>query len=120
VIRLLVAAPLVALLGAAMAFAAWPEGDEMSRDRELVAWLTRGSAQRLDADGGHWTANAVDLAAARPSADRPTTSRVAVASAPTGTVPAPSACTLLDVPACRPRAGRTGGSPARDRAPPRG
>jgi len=119
VIRLLVVAPLVALLGAAMAFAVWPEGDVTNRDRELVARLTRGGAQRLDADGGHWTADAVDLAEARPSAHVPTTSRVALAPAPTGSVPAPSACRLLDLPACRARAGRSAGSPGRDRAPPR-
>jgi hypothetical protein len=119
VIRLIVAAPLVALLGAAMAVAVWPEGDVTSRDRELVARLTRGGAQRLDADGGHWTSDAVDHAEARPSVHVPTTSRVALASAPRGTVPAPSACTRLDAPVCRDRAGRAAAPPARDRAPPR-
>ncbi len=119
VIRLLVAAPLVALLGAAMALDAWPDGDVTSRDRELVARLTRGGVQRFETDGGHWSADAVD--SCDPSSAtlaQAAASGAATASAPVRAVPAPSLSTMLDVPTTRQTARRLAAAPARGRAPP--
>jgi hypothetical protein len=117
-IHRLLAAPLVVLLGAAMTMAAWPDGDVTSRDRELVARLTRGGAQRLEADGGHWTADAIDLADTATAAMAPGGIPDALAGAPVHSVPPPSRFTMLAIPAARQQAGRAAAPPARDRAPP--
>ena len=120
VIRLFAATPLVALLGAAMALAAWPDGEVTSRDRELVARLTRGGVQRLEADGGHWSTDAADSGdAVLDTHAARTSSSAAIASALVRAVPSPSHSTTLDGPASRPPADRLDAPPARDRAPPR-
>lgn len=119
VIRLLVASPLVALLGVAMALAAWPDGAVTAREREVVARLTRGGAQRLDADGGgHWTADAADLADTIAPASAPV-SDAGLASTGAIDLPAPMHVTMLDTPAVRRHRGRAAAPPGRDRAPPR-
>lgn len=119
VTRFLVATPLVALLAAAVALAAWPDGDVTARERELVARLTRSGAQRLDADGGgHWTLDAVDLAdtlvpTATPAPD------AGLAATGVAAPRAPMHVTMLDTPAVRRLRGRPVAPPGRDRAPPR-
>lgn len=119
VIRLLVATPLVALLGVAMALAAWPDGDVTVREREVVARLTRSGAQRLDADGGgHWTADAVDLADTTTPASAPA-SHAGLASTGAIVLSAPMHVTMLDTPAVQRHRGRIVAPPGRDRAPPR-
>lgn len=119
-LRLLVAAPLVVLLGAVMALAATPDGHVTARDREVVARLTRGGVQRFDADGSHGALDGVEAAdldapspAPAPAPDQPMT-----AAAP-GSLPRPDVVTMLDIPAVRPRTGRPSSPPARGRAPPR-
>lgn len=118
-LRLILALPLVALLGAAMAVAAWPDGEVTGRDRELVARLTRGGAQRLEADGGHWTADAIDLADTGPATAATDPLPDAVLTAAVAGASAPSVVAMLDRPATRRPAGRRVASPRRDRAPPR-
>lgn len=115
--RLFVAAPLVVLLGAAMALAAAPEGDVTARDREVVARLTRSGVQRFDADGSHAALDVLDAAAGTPS---PTpAAEPGMPAAGSSLRPRPDLFTMLDIPAVRPRTGRPSASPARGRAPPR-
>lgn len=118
-IRIIVAAPLVALLGAAMTVAAWPNGDATGPDRDLVARLSRGGVQRLDADGAHWTADVVDHALTVPSADAPVVAREALVRTPATTLATPSAFTRIAPPAARRLAGRLAAPSRRGRAPPR-
>jgi hypothetical protein len=108
-LRLLVAAPLVVLLGAAMARAAWPEGDVTARDRELVARLTRGGLQRLEGDTLD-VGDSATTAAARPSP---------LACATRAVPPRPVVARMLDTPHIALRAGRPSSPPERGRAPPR-
>lgn len=119
VIRLVVAAPLVALIGAAMTLSARPAADLTNRDRELVARLTRGGVQRLEADGGHWSADAAGSGDVSPATYLPTSSVAAMIAAPVRTVQAPSQSTRLDTRSLPQPAGRGSGPRARDRAPPR-
>lgn len=102
-----------------MALAAWPDGNVTSRDRELVARLTRGGVQRFEADGGHWSADAVDSGDPSALLAQAASSGAAAASAPVRTVPAPSLSTMLDVLTPRQPDGRAAAPPARGRAPPR-
>lgn len=119
-LRLLAAAPLVVLLGAAMAMAAAPEGDVTARDREVVARLTRGGVQRLDAEGSHGVPDGIDAADPGTSSATPAPApdQQMLAAGP-GTQPRPVLVTMLDSPAVGPRTGRPSAPPPRGRAPPR-
>jgi hypothetical protein len=119
-VRQLVAAPLVVLLGAAMALAAAPDGHVTARDREVVARLTRGGVPRFDAEGSHGAPDGVeaaDLGSASP-APAPAPGQMMTAAWP-DVPPRPDVITMLDIPAVRPRTGRPSAPPARGRAPPR-
>jgi len=110
-LRLLVTAPLVVLLGAAMALAASPDGDPTARDREVVARLTRGGVQR-------WTADANDGAGVGAPLSAPAPDQQMTAAGP-GLLPRLVLVTMLDTPAAGPRTGRPSAPPSRGRAPPR-
>ncbi len=118
ILRLLVAAPLVVLLGAAMALAASLDGDVTARDQEVVARLTRGGVQRFDAEGGHWTADANDGTGAGAPWSAPAPNQQMMAAGP-GLLPHLAPVTMLDTPAAGPRTGRLATPPSRGRAPPR-
>jgi len=115
--HLLVAVPLVALVGVAIAAAASPDGDVTTREREVVVRLTRAGAQRFDADGAPGWSDAVETAGAA------TPEPVQV---PASCLPDPAPCLaprhdrviLLDAPASSAGQGCHAPSPSRGRAPP--
>ena len=122
-IRLAVAAPLVVLLGTAMALAASPDGDVTARDREVVARLTRGGVQRFDAEGSHWSAEASDASdlteAVAPSSEPGPELAPSLAAAVFRLPPRSAVVRLLHVPVAATRTGRPAAPPSRGRAPPR-
>lgn len=118
--RLFVAAPLVVLLGASMAAAASPEGDVTTRDREVVARLTRGGMQRFDADGSHGILDGLDGGTpATLSTTTATTPDQQTTATAAGLWLHPGLVTMLGVSAGRPRVGDRCAPPTRGRAPPR-
>lgn len=117
-LRLLVAAPLVVLFGAAMALAASPQGDITARDREVVARLTRGGVQRLDAEGSHGAPDGIDAADLSPRAPETAPHQSMVADY-AWSLPSPVFDTLPDSPAVARRVDRRAVLPSRGRAPPR-
>lgn len=119
-IRLAVAAPLVVLLGTAMALAASPEGDVTARDREVVVRLTRGGVQRFEADGSHGPADPTDVTeGGAPSSEPGPGLTPAMTAAGFRLPPRSDAARMLDTPVAAPRPGRPAAPPSRGRAPPR-
>lgn len=117
-LRLAVAAPLVVLLGTAMALAASPDGDVTARDREVVARLTRGGVQRFDADGSHCPADASDTTDAGAPSSEPAPAP-SLAATVFRLLPRSAVVRMLDVPVAATHTGRPAAPPSRGRAPPR-
>lgn len=87
--HLLPSLSVIAVLAAALVAAPWPEGDVMGRDREIVARLTRGGLQRLDADVDHGVHDAADhTVAADPLAHAPRLAAATAAAADLAALPA--------------------------------
>lgn len=63
--------PIVALVAAALVAAPWPDGEITGKDREVVARLTRGGIQRLDAEAGHGVHDAGEHAVVADPAAQP-------------------------------------------------